>query len=193
MVVPELQVTTGRKMETVGGLGSVVELPLLRMLEGLGSVDGEPAALGQPEFDPAVVAENRSLLAIDRNRKTHLESSRDPLRAGQRNEERMEIGAIPVAFVAGPESVPIPPTRTDLFVFDVVDHPIVDCTRRIGLAVASGSTPNFGEDRLENRVADDDALVRAEKSLSRLRIPCLVARSQHPALDLVVHANRNRL
>jgi len=188
----ESQIPTRGKFQTVGRMRSVEEFAPLRMLEGLGGVDRNPADFGKPELDPAVIAVDRSFAAIHGNRKAHLKTRGNSFCSRQRDEERVKVGAVSVALAARPERVAVSPTGPDLLVLDVVDDPVVDRPSATGRIGTLRTRANLFKDRNQNRMTDDDAFVRSQKSLRALLAARLISRTNDRALDLVAHDNRRR-
>src|SRR3954447_3561729 len=92
------------------------ELTLLRVLPCFGDVDGNPSVIAGVEIGPAVVAGDFARVFICGYRKADLEARRNLLRAGHRNEERVEIGAVAPFCVACVESVSVSPACAALVI-----------------------------------------------------------------------------
>src|SRR5579872_5563072 len=88
------------------------------MLVGLRNVDGDPSEALDPKPRPTMVMGNRSRLLLRANGKAELMVGRNPLRAAQRDEHRMVVGAIARLAVAGPENV----AATRAGSLPIVDH-----------------------------------------------------------------------
>jgi hypothetical protein len=93
-----------------------------------------------------------------------LEAGRDPEGASQRDEERVEVGAVAVALGARPVGVPVSPAAPDLLVLHVLDDPVVDGPPERGGILGAGPFPHLLQDRVQHRVVHKDPLVRPEET-----------------------------
>src|SRR6266403_5324083 len=97
-------------------MGSKEIVVFLLVLPGFRNVDGHPSDRVKIELCPAVIAGNFRRCLIGRQRKSDLKSRRNFLRPGHGYKNRMEVGAISVLGIAGPERVSVAPAGTGLVV-----------------------------------------------------------------------------
>src|SRR5689334_16418153 len=96
------------------------------MFPRLGNVHWNPSLPVHVEIRPAVIARDLARMLVAGERKSNLESRRNPLRARHRDEKGMEVGAIPLLGVAGMKHVATPPSSSSFVVAQRGEDVVVD-------------------------------------------------------------------
>src|SRR5208283_5469666 len=97
-----------RELHPVGIQRPKEVVMLLGILPGLGNIHGHPTHAIHKKLRPAVIAGYRALCSSGHG-ETYFEPCRDSLGARQRDEQRMEIGAIAVLGIAHTKRIAAPP------------------------------------------------------------------------------------
>ena len=120
------QVAANRELDAVRIQGAEKVAMLRRILPRFRNVHGYPARTRDVKLRPAVIAGDVAMLRVFRQRKSNLKPRGNVFRAHHGDEKRVEVGAVAVLRIAGPERIAAAPAGARFVVAQRFENVIVN-------------------------------------------------------------------